>query len=483
VPVFRVAKHTDPGGRSGRGVCQTPAAVFFRQILHDDLGCASYVIADGGEAAVVDPKWQVEDYLALAQEHGFQIAHVLETHNHADHVSGRGRLVEATGARVHVPAGAAAEYEHEPLGDGDAVEVGAARIVALSTPGHRPEHTSYVVQDRSRGDGPWLVLSGDSLFVGDLARPDLAVRPEDGARELHASLRRLVELGDWVEVWPGHIGGSLCGGAGMSEKPGSTVGYERRFNELLGIDDREEFVRRLTAHAQPQPPNFERIVALNRGPLLRRASTAEPLAPARARELVEAGATLVDGREPREYNGVHVRGSLNVTMVNAAVGTRAAWVVDPESDVVVLAASDEDARRLAGMLEAVGFRSLRGHLAGGIAAWQSAGLPIETTPSIDVPTLARRLQRVELALLDVREDDEWAHGHVDGSSHVPYHELRDGVPARLPDGPLAVACSAGNRASLAVSLLRRAGRHDVVHVADGGVQDLPEHGVALVGRD
>jgi hydroxyacylglutathione hydrolase len=455
--------------------------MFFRQVLHEDLACASYVIADGGEAAVIDPKWDVEDYLTLADGHHFRIGHALETHNHADHLSGRGRLAEATGATLHISSEADVAYEHEPLGDGDTLELGNARIRALWTPGHRPEHTSFLVEDRARADTPWLVLTGDSLFVGDVGRPDLAVDPEEGAHGLFRSTRRLLELDDVTELWPGHIGGSLCGGAGMSEKPSSTIGFERRHNRLLGIGE-EEFVRRLTSELEPQPPNFERIVELNRGPLLTAVTHLEPLAPERAFELVEAGATLIDGRDPREYDAAHAPGSLNVTMTHSAVGTRAAWVVEPESDVVVLAASDADARRLARLLEAVGFRSIAGYVAGGIGAWRSAKLETATTPAIDVKGLAERLRDDGAVLLDVREDDEWKRGHVEGSIHVPYHDLRDGLPAAVREAgkELAVACSAGNRSSLAAALLRRNGVEDVVHVADGGIEDLADEGFRLV---
>jgi hydroxyacylglutathione hydrolase len=457
-------------------------AVFFRQVLHEDLGCASYVVADGGEAAVVDPKWEIEDYLALADEQGFRIAHVLETHNHADHVSGRGRLVRATGARVHVSKAAGVAYEHTALADGDTVSVGGARIAALATPGHRPEHLAFVVVDESRSEEPWLVLTGDSLFVGDLARPDLAVDPEEGARGLHRSLGRLLELDDFAEAWPGHVGGSLCGGAGMSEKPGSTIGFERRFNRFARIADEQEFVRALTADLADQPPNFEQIVELNRGPLITDALPVDPLAPAQVEQLLAGGATLLDGRDTRAFDAAHVPDSINVTTTRAAVGTRAAWVVDPEAGVVVAAESDDAARRFARMLEAVGFRTVLGYLAGGIAAWRSAGLATASTPAIDVRELARRLRSGELALLDVREDDEWEEGHVEGSLHVPYHDLRDGPPEELRDGvrPLAVACSVGNRSAIAASLLERAGYEGVVHVVDGGIADLRDEGIELV---
>jgi len=457
-------------------------AMFFRQVLHDDLGCASYVVADAGEAAVVDPKWDVEDYLELAEEHGFAIRHVLETHTHADHVSGHGRLHELTGATIHVSAGAGAEYPHEPLSDGDSVSVGDVRLTALATPGHRPEHLAFLVSDASRGDEDWLVITGDSLFVGDLARPDLAVEAEEGAHGLFRSLRRLLALDDFAEVWPGHIGGSLCGGAGMSQKPGSTIGFERRYNRFAALRDEDEFVRELTGKLAPQPPNFMRIVALNRGPLLTTAAPVEALAPVRVKELLDGGATLIDGRAPRAFDAAHVPGSINVTMIRAAVGTRAAWVVDPQSEVLVTAATDDEARRLGRLLEAVGFRRIHGLLAGGVEGWLDTGFPTHSIPVLDVAGLADRLRAGEVSLLDVRDDDEWEAGHVEGSTHLPYYELRDGVPDGVGGNgrPLAVACSVGNRSSIAVSLLARAGVESLVHVADGGVADLAEEGIELV---
>ncbi|MGZ4385374.1 MAG: MBL fold metallo-hydrolase [Gaiellaceae bacterium] len=457
--------------------------MFFRQVLHSDLGCASYVIADGGLAAVVDPKWEIEEYLALAGEHGFEIRFVLETHDHADHVSGRGRLSAATGATILVSQEGGLDYAHETLGDGRSIELGRVRIQALATPGHRPEHTAYVVYDLERGPDPWLVLTGDSLFVGDVARPDLAVEAGEGAEGLHRSLGRLLELPDHVQVWPGHVGGSLCGGAAMSETPGSTIGFERRFNPLLQIAGVDEFVRRLSADLKPQPPNFRRIVALNQGPLLTVAARVEALAPERVETLLAAGATLVDGREPMAWAAAHVPGSINATMVRSAVGSRAAAAVDPEGEVVVTAASEEDARAMARRLEAVGFRRVRGLLAGGIDAWRAAALPLERAESIGVEELARRLRRAELVLLDVRDPDEWATGHVPRSLHVPYQELAGEALSRLRsrlDGkPLAVICGAGNRSSLAVSVLLRAGFQRVVHVGGGGVEDLGRQGVPL----
>lgn len=455
--------------------------MFFGEVVNEDLGCASYLVASGNEAVVIDPKWEVEEYLRIAEENGFTITHILETHNHADHLSGKGRLAKATGAKIHISKDAGVQYEHEPLEGGDVLELGGVRIVAVATPGHRPEHTSFLVEDTDRSEKPWVVVTGDSLFVGDLARPDLAVEPEEGARDLFNSLRKLADLEDYVEVRPGHIGGSLCGGAGMSQKPDSTIGFERRFNRFLSIEDEEEFVRTLTEEQTPQPPNFERIVELNRGLLITEATQVEPFLPERVKDLVETFAILKDGRDQREFDAAHAPGSINVTMNQSGVGTRAAWVVHPESEVIVAADGDEEARRMARMLEAVGFRNMRGYLAGGLNAWRAAKLRVETTPAIDVPTLAERLKNEDVLLLDVREDDEWAAGHVEDSIHAPYRALRDGVPEEVKstDKPIAVACSGGIRSARAASLLKRAGIKNVEHVGDGGVPILSKEGIEL----
>src|SRR5215217_3624365 len=258
------------------------AAVIFRQITHDDLGCASYLVGDdeAGVAAVVDPRFEIDDYLTLARYLGVSIEHVLETHNHADHVSGHGRLAEATGATIHIHEGAHADYPHEGFEDGWELELGDVTVKAIHTPGHRPEHTAFALVDTERGDEPWAVLTGDSLFVGDVARPDLAVDKEEGARGIFHSLHdRLLALPDTCEVWPGHVGGSLCGGPGMDMKASSTIGFEREHSELLAIADENEFTRRATAALRPQPPNFQNIVAINRGPLVVETAEVHPITP------------------------------------------------------------------------------------------------------------------------------------------------------------------------------------------------------------
>ncbi|MCA3749536.1 MAG: MBL fold metallo-hydrolase [Rubrobacter sp.] len=458
--------------------------MFFREVINEDLACVSYVVADGGEAAIIDPKWDTEGYLDMARENGFDVAHILETHNHADHVSGKGRLAAATGARIHVPEGAEVEYPHEPLREGNEIRVGGVRIAVLATPGHRPEHVSFLVKDGSRSEEVWMLISGDFLFVGDLARPDLAVDAGEGARGIFRSLRKLEGLGDFVEVWPAHIGGSLCGGAAMSRKPSSTLGFERRHNPHLKVADEERFVENLTAGLPPQPPNFERIVELNRGPLLTEAVFPEPLLPRRVAELLRDGAVLIDGRDQREFDGAHVPGSINVTMNQSGVGTRAAWVVQPDTEIVTAAGGDDEAYRMVRMLEAVGFRRIRGYLSGGVAAWKAAGLQTRATPALDAAGLAKLLEKNEVLLLDVRSTEEWEEGHVEGSVHIPYQRLRDGIPPELRGAgkPLVVACSGGVRSSIAASLLERAGVRGIMHVAEGGIPDLEGAGVHLVRR-
>ncbi len=256
--------------------------MLFRQIIHEDLGCASYLVADrdAALAAIIDPQWDIDPYLRLARLHGVRIEHLLETHNHADHVSGHGRLARATGATIHIHELAGAEYAHEPFADGWTLELGEVTIEAIHTPGHRPEHTSFLLRDASRGGGAWALLSGDSLFVGDVARPDLAVEPREGAADIYRSLHeRLLSLDDEVEVWPGHLGGSLCGGSGIDLKTSSTIGFERRHNRALGFASEEEFVEDAIATLGDRPPNVEHIVALNRGAAdrgLRHTDAADP---------------------------------------------------------------------------------------------------------------------------------------------------------------------------------------------------------------
>jgi hydroxyacylglutathione hydrolase len=444
--------------------------VIFRQIIHDDLGCASYLVGDehAGVAAVVDPQLDVDEYLRLARYMGVRIEHVLETHNHADHVSGHGRLAAATGAAIHVHRLARPDYDHEPFDDGWELELGSVRVRALHTPGHRPEHTAFALIDTARGPEPWAVLTGDTLFVGDIARPDLAVEKEDGARGMFRSLHsKLLALPDACEVWPGHLGGSLCGGPAMDMKVSSTIGYEREHNELLRIADEDEFVQQVTAGIGPQPPNFKAIVALNRGPLTADTPHVEPLTARQVAERQERGALVVDVRTDRQFDDAHVPGAVCNPAVRAGFGTKLAWVAHAADEVILVGRDDEDALAAARLAAAIGFRKISGYLAGGMTSWREEKRPTASIERIDPGTLHERI--AGLQLLDVREEGEWDDFHIPGSLHLPYHDI-DELPEDLDPGePVAVICSSGQRSAVAASLLRRFGAEHVVHVADGGV--------------
>jgi glyoxylase-like metal-dependent hydrolase (beta-lactamase superfamily II)/rhodanese-related sulfurtransferase len=447
--------------------------VILRQVTHDDLGCASYLIGDdqAGVAAVVDPRLDIEPYLRLARYLGVQIEHVLETHTHADHVSGHGRIAAATGATIHIHRAAEAGYPHEPFDDGWELWLGRLRVTALHTPGHRPEHTAFLLTDTARGDDPWAVLTGDSLFVGDIARPDLAVDREEGARGIFHSLRdRLLTLPDDVEIWPGHLGGSMCGGPGMDLKVASTIGFERAHNGLLTETDEDAFVRRTTSGLGPQPPNFQAIVALNRGPLVVSGVDVRPLTPRQVDSARGAGALLVDVRTDLQFDDAHVPGAVCITALRAGFGTRLAWIADREQDIVLIGRDDDDARHAAELAAAVGVTRIAGLLAGGMTSWREERRAVERIERLTVDALRERLEDdPALQVVDVRERSEWDQGHIPGSLFAPYHSLRE-LPVGLdPDRPAAAICASGQRSAVAASLLQRLGARSVVHVVDGGV--------------
>jgi glyoxylase-like metal-dependent hydrolase (beta-lactamase superfamily II)/rhodanese-related sulfurtransferase len=444
--------------------------MIFRQLIHDDLGCASYLIGDedAGVAAVVDPRLDIDEYLRIARYLGVHIEHVLETHNHADHVSGHGRLVAATGATVHIHREAAPDYDHEPFDDGWELALGSLTVRALHTPGHRPEHTAFALIATARGDEPWAVLSGDSLFVGDIARPDLAVEKEEGARDIFGSLHRtLLALPGTCEVWPAHLGGSLCGGPGMDLKVSSTIGYERAHQALLQIDDEAEFVHETTSGLGPQPPNFRAIVALNRGPLSTAGHEAPPLTPRQVAQARDAGALVVDVRTELQFDEAHIPDAVCITARRAGFGSKLAWLAQPGQPLVLVGRDDADALEAAALAASVGLRDIAGLLAGGMTAWREEKLPVERVRRMTVPELHDA--REDIQILDVRDRAEWDAGHIAGSLHRPYHDI-DAVPDGIdPSRPVAAICASGQRAAVAASLLKRFGAGDVIHVVDGGV--------------
>jgi glyoxylase-like metal-dependent hydrolase (beta-lactamase superfamily II)/rhodanese-related sulfurtransferase len=452
--------------------------MLFTQVLNEDLRCASYMLGDAGEAVVVDPRWDVDVYLEIAARERVRICHVVDTHDHADHRSGRPRLAALTGAASHRPARAGDVAEGD-LAAGAEIAVGRLSVRALATPGHRPEHLALAVADLSRSPEPWLVLTGDSLLVGDLARPDLAVSPELGARQLRSSVLALLALGDHVEVWPAHVGGSLCGGPHLSRKTSSTIGFERRHNPLVQSPE-EAFVAELLANVPPKPPNLAHIVELNRRGVMADSPPPAELTADDLRQVVDEAFTILDARDATAYDRTHIAGAINLPAASNGIGTRAGWAIGVDEPVAIVAEDLATAARVAGILETVGLSRAAGVAAADPEGWRAAGVPVHGSDSCDVPTLASALRRAEITLVDVRDQREWHGGHVPGSMHLPLHALGDGRRVRLPDGALAVACAGGGRAAFAASVLRRASAQPIVRVSGGGVGDLPAHGIELV---
>ncbi|HET8894982.1 MAG TPA: rhodanese-like domain-containing protein [Gaiellaceae bacterium] len=427
----------------------------FRQFLADDLGCASYLVGDehAGVAVVVDPSYAIEPYLDECARHGLELVAVLETHTHADHVSGHGRFALEHGVPVRVHAAAKAAFPHEPLVVGEEIELGEIVVRVLHTPGHRPEHCAFVIGDR--------VLTGDSLFVGDAARPDLAVEAQTGAEAMFDSLHTLVELGDDVEVYPGHVAGSLCGAA-MSSDPSTTIGHERRSNHAL-LESREEFVATAIGPQPPKPPNMERIVELNRGPFV---GAQPPL----VRVDDANDAVVLDVRPARTFATGHAPGAVNVPVSGSAFGTKAAFVL-PERPVLIDATDEAEALRAAQSLYAVGIFTLAG--------WRVGGGTEQVEP-VTIEELERRLAAGEIELVDVREPDERDEGSIPGSTHLPYRVARQAAENGLccGDRPIVTICESGARAAIAASVLTAAGL-DARPVLEGGLEEWKERGGEL----
>ncbi len=426
--------------------------MLFRQFVDDDLGCASYLVGDpaSGEAAVVDPAYAIDQYVEAAEQEGLRIVRVLETHTHADHVSGHGRLALEHGVPISIHPLAEPEYPFDPLDDGDVRYVGPVSIQVIHTPGHRPEHCAFLVDEQ-------LVLTGDSLFVGDAARPDLAVAAREGAEGLFHSLERLKRLPDGVAVYPGHVAGSLCGTA-MSPLRFSTIGEERRTNAALAFDDVRAFIDASASIAIPRPPTTPHVVQLNRGPLLG--------APAPLERLDDAGtgtATVLDVRPTDVHAAGHVHGALSVPVGGSSFATRAGFVLDLGETIVLHASDSDEAERAARGLRSIGLLDLAGYVTGVEAT--------ERLATVELGELERLLEEGSVQVLDVREKDERDAGYIPGSVHVPYRLLRSAGSNGLdPARPVVTICESGARAGIAASVLAAAG-FDARAVLHGGIDD------------
>lgn len=427
--------------------------MIFHQFLNDDLGCASYLVGDehAGVAVIVDPPYAIEPLLAEAARRRVSIVRTLETHTHADHLAGHGRLALEHAIPVSIHGAADAAYPHDPLHDGDEIGVGAVLLRVIHTPGHRPEHCAFAVSEFARTDEPLLVLTGDSLFVGDAARPDLAVGARAGAEGLFHSLHRLMELSDAVEVYPGHVAGSLCGKA-MSSKPSTTIGFERSFNPVVGLGDLDSFVAESASISTPKPPNLARIVELNRGPFV------GPPEPVEELSTPADGSQLLDVRTAVAHLGGYVSGSYNVPLSGSSFATRAGFVLDVGRGITVIATTAAEALRAAEGLRSVAFLDIAGYL---LTAGSEHAEPV-SLDELD------GLVRSGAEVIDVREKGERDTGYIPGSRHVPYRLMTMCCPDLPTDRAIVTICEGGSRAAIAASILRARG-YDARPVLEGGM--------------
>jgi len=447
--------------------------MYFEQFYLGCLAHASYMIGSGGEAAVVDPQRDVDIYLKAAEEQGLKISHIFETHLHADFVSGHKELAARTGAKIYIGARANARFPHVPLSDGSEIKLGSVGIRALETPGHTPESVCLVLTDEEKSrqslDDAWAVLTGDTLFIGDVGRPDLspAHTPQELAGMLYDSLhQKLLRLPDTTLVYPAHGAGSLCG-RNMRTERSSTIGTERLTNYALQIASREEFIRQLTSNLPARPDYFLQDAELNRfgAVALTDLPPLPALTPAEVQALLDRE-NVLDVRPNEQFAAGHVPGSINIAL-SGQFATWAGTILGIASNPVLIAETDAQIDEARMRLARVGFEKVRGYLAGGFAAWQKAGLKVSSTPQISVRELDAELRSEGVRVLDVRREAEWQAGHV---PQARWHAL-DNFTRELPDldgaGPVAVHCKSGYRSMIACSLLERAGHRNLINVVGG----------------
>jgi glyoxylase-like metal-dependent hydrolase (beta-lactamase superfamily II)/rhodanese-related sulfurtransferase len=446
--------------------------VIFEQIYLGCLAQASYLIGSDGEAAIVDPRRDVDEYIRKAAEKGLRIRYVVETHLHADFVSGHRELAERTGAEILIGARAGALFPHRAVADGDEVRVGRVTLRFLETPGHTPESLSVLVVDGERSAAPRMVLTGDTLFIGDAGRPDLAgirgLTPEHMAGLLYDSLHeKLLTLPDAVEVYPAHGAGSLCG-KNISRETWSTIGEQRRTNPALQPMSREEFVRKMTTDLPEQPRYFGMDVEINRrgASALDGRATPPALAPDAFAARADAGATILDVRTNVEFGAGHVPGSINVGLG----GQFASWagtLLDAARPLLLVADDDDRVAEAVMRLARVGLENVAGSLAGGVEAWRAAGRPLTVIPQITVGDLRHLVGIGDLQVIDVRRPGEYADGHVPGAVPAPLDRLPEEAARLDPSRPTAVICAGGYRSSAATSLLAPRGFKDLRNVLGG----------------
>ncbi len=444
--------------------------MYFEQFYLGCLAHASYMLASEGEAIVVDPQRDVEIYLEAAKTQNVKIRYIFETHLHADFVSGHKELAARTSATIYMGKAAGATFPHVPVEDGFQLRVGEIRIDAFETPGHTPESISLVVTDNDKSPRPWAVLTGDTLFIGDVGRPDLSKThtPQQLAGLMYDSLhQKLMTLPDHVLVYPAHGAGSLCG-RNMRAERSSTIGTERLTNYALQIKGRDEFILQMTSNLPARPDYFLEDAAINRAGAtpLTELPQLNPIAAAELNNMMAPGAVALDVRPNDQFATGHVPGSINI----ALSGQFASWagaVLGLSARPVLIAETSEQLAEARLRLARVGIEDVAGYLDGGPDAWQQAGFALQSLPQITVEELDSRLRDHALLVLDVRRESEWEAGHIGGANWYPLDRFKAALPPIEFNQPIAVHCAGGYRSVIACSLLQRAGHNNVINVIGG----------------
>ncbi len=444
--------------------------MYFEQFYLGCLAHASYMLASGGEAVVVDPQRDVELYLKAAADHGVIIRHIFESHLHADFISGHRELATRTGATIYMGAQAGAIFPHVPVSDGFELKFGKASIRVIETPGHTPESICMVVTDEEKSPQPWAVLTGDTLFIGDVGRPDLSPRhtPAQLAALLYNSLHtKLLTLPDNVLVYPAHGAGSLCG-KNMRAERSSTIGTERLTNYALQIKSREEFVEQLTHNLPARPEYFLKDAEINRtgAAALSELPPLRAITPTELNSMLSAGELALDVRPNDDFAAAHVPGAVNI----ALGGQFASWagtVLGLSARPVLIAASDQQLEEARLRLTRVGIEILGGYLNGGVEAWKHAGFAVATIEQMTPAELDAELKSPALQVLDVRRESEWDAAHIENAIWWPLDNFRVSPPELDHDAPVAVHCKGGYRSMIASSLLQRAGFKRVINLTGG----------------
>jgi hydroxyacylglutathione hydrolase len=458
--------------------------MYLQQFFVEGLGHASYLIGSDStrEAAVVDPRRDIDVYLKAAAEAGLRIRYVLETHVHNDFLSGAKAIAARLGAEHAASAEAGLTFQHRGVREGDQLDLGELKITVLFTPGHTPEHVSYVVADTSRADEPVLVFTGGDLLVGSVGRPDLLGRAlgEKLAPQLYDSLfGKILKLEDYVEVMPTHGAGSLCGRS-ISSKRTTTIGYERRHNVFLQKTDRQAFVD-FVLDGNPYVPAYYKNMRPGNlaGADGFAAPSPRPLAVGEVQHALGHGALVLDTRSPGAFGGGHVPGAYNVGL-GAMLATWVGSLLPSDAPIVLVLERESDWEEVTTTLGRIGYEQVMGYLSGGIEAWQLLGLPLARIEQIDVHELERRRQATPgLQVVDVRMEGEWESGHIPGATFLPLTDVPSRASEIDPDRPTAVICGSGYRSSIASAFLERRGVRQIANVL-GGMSAWNEAGLPTV---